>query len=146
MLQLDIDALQLWSNKWLLQFHPDKCHVLPLGKFDNIRYTHRYSISQHELGHVFEDKELGMTFDSDLKFDEHISAKVKKANAIVGLIRRSFSFLDCKLLKKLYTTFVRPHLKYAQAVWSPHLKKSTYINILENVKTWPISIIQNPET
>ena len=61
----------------------------------------RYSISQHELEHVFEEKDLGVTID--------ISAKVKKANSIVGLIRRTFSFLDCKLFKKLYTTFVRPH-------------------------------------
>ena len=68
---------------------------------------------------------------SDLKFDEHISEKVKKANAIVGLIRRTFFFLDCRMFKKLYTTFVRPHLEYAQAVWSFHLKKN--INILENV-------------
>ena len=34
-----------------------------------------------------------------------------------GLIRRSFSFFDCQLLKRLYTTFVRPHIGYAQAVW-----------------------------
>ena len=105
-LQLDIDSLQLWSNKWLLQFHPDKCHVLTLGKFENIRCTHRYSISQYEFEHVFEEKVLGVTFDSALKFNEHISAKVKKENSIVGLVQRTF--LDCKLFKKLYTTFVLP--------------------------------------
>jgi len=35
-LQSDIDRLEQWSNKWLLRFHPDKCHVLSLGKFDNL--------------------------------------------------------------------------------------------------------------
>ena len=50
-----------------------------------------------------------------LKFQEHISAKVKKANSIVGLIRRSFSFLDYHLFIKLYITFVRPHLEYTQS-------------------------------
>ena len=138
-LQSDNDFLQHWSKKWLLQFHPDKCHVLTLGKFDNIRYTHRYSIYEHELEHVFEEKNLGVTFESDLKFDEHISAKVKKANAIVGLVRRTFNFLDCRMFKKLYTTFVRPHLEYAQAVWSPHLKKN--INILENVQIRATKIV-----
>ena len=68
-----------------------------------------------------------------------ISAKVRKANAIVGLIRRTFSFLDCRMFKKLYTTFVRPHLEYAQAVWSPHLKKN--INILENVQIRATKIV-----
>ena len=73
-----------------------------------------------------------MTIDSELRFEEHISEKVKKANTIVGLIRRSFSFLDCQLFKKVYITFVRPHLEYAQAVWAPHLSK--HINMIENVQ------------
>ena len=131
-LQSDLDSLELWSKKWLLAFHPDKCHVLTLGRFENIKHTHRYSICHNELEHVFEEKDLGVTIDSELKFEEHMSAKVKKANSIVGLIRRSFSFLDCALFKTLFITFVRPHLEYAQAVWAPHLRK--HINMIENVQ------------
>ena len=41
----------------------------------------------------------------------------------MGVILRSFSFLYSKLFKKLYTTFVRLHLEYAQAVWAPYLAK-----------------------
>ena len=50
----------------------------------------------------------------------------------MGLIRRSFSYLDCDMFKRLHTMFVRPHLEYAQSVWSPHLIKQ--INIIENVQ------------
>ena len=50
----------------------------------------------------------------------------------MGLIRRSFSFLEKDLFRRLYTTFVRPHLEYAQSVWAPHLMK--YINIIERVQ------------
>ena len=88
-------------------------------------------IYQSELEHVFEERDLGVTTDMELNVEEHISSKVKKANSIMGLIRRSFSFLDCHLFKKLYITFVR-HLEYAQAVWAPHLMKHT--NIIENVQ------------
>jgi len=49
-----------------------------------------------------------------------------------GLIWRSFSFLDGRLFKQLYTTFVRPHLEYCQATWSPHLMKN--INEIEAVQ------------
>ena len=131
-LQSDLTLLKDWSENWLLRFNPDKCKVLTLGKFQNIRHTHRYSLCGKELEHVFEEKDLGVTVDSDLKFEEHISTVVKKANSIVGLIRRSFSFLDCELFKKLFVTFVRPHLEYAQAVWSPHLLK--HIRMIENVQ------------
>ena len=50
----------------------------------------------------------------------------------MGVIRRSFSYLSCDLFKRLYATFVRPHLEYAQVVWAPHLQK--YVNMIENVQ------------
>ena len=131
-LQDDLHELEKWSDKWLLKFHPDKCHVLTLGTFDNIKHTERYKIWNHELEHVFEEKDLGIVVDSELTFAEHISSKVKKANTIVGLLRRSFTYLDCKSFTKIYTAFVLPHLEYAQSVWSPHLQK--YVNMLENVQ------------
>ena len=66
-LQNDIDSLQDWSHKWLLNFNADKCHVLTVGKFENIRHTHRYKIHERELDHVFEEKDLGVHFDAELK-------------------------------------------------------------------------------
>ena len=122
-LQSDIDSLESWSRKWLLTFNPDKYHVLTTGKFENTRHAHRYSVYEKELEHVFEEKDLGVIMDSDLNFEQHIMTKVNKANSIMGLILRSFTFLDFYLFKKLYVTFVNPHLEYAQAVWSPHLTK-----------------------
>ena len=68
----------------------------------------------------FEENDLGVLIEADLSFEEHISAKVRKANAIVGLIRRSFSFLDCKSFVKIFTAFVRPRLEYAQSFWASH--------------------------
>ena len=136
-LQSDIRLLESWSQKWLLNFHPDKCHVLTLGRFENIMYTQLYKICGHEMEHVFEEKDLGVIVDSDLTFD--ISSKIRTANAIVGLIRRSFSYLDCKSFVKMYTLFVRPHIEYAQSVWAPYLIK--YINLLENVQIRPTKIV-----
>ena len=77
-LQSDINSLEQWSQKWLLTFHPKKCHVLTLEKFYNITHTEKYIL------HRQEQKDLGVIRDAELKLDEHISVKVKKANAIVG--------------------------------------------------------------
>ena len=59
----------------------------------------------------------------ELNFEEHISSKVKEANWIMGLIRRSFSFLDCHLSKKLYITL-------------------KHINIIENVQTRATKLVE----
>ena len=110
-----------------------------MGKFYNITHIEKYTLNRQELQHVFEQKDLGVILDAELKFDEHTSAKVKKANAIAGLIRRTFLYFDGPVFKKLFITFVRPHVKYGQVIWSPHLKK--YITILENEQHQPTKLV-----
>ena len=68
-LQCDIDSLRDWSEKWLLMFNLDKCHVLTF-KFENIMYIHRYDMYRAEL----KVKDLGVTIDAELRFEGHISA------------------------------------------------------------------------
>ena len=79
-LQSDINSLEQWSQKWLLTFHPKKCHFLTLGRFFNITNTKKYTLHRQELEHVFEQKDLGVIPDAEFKF-------VKKSNTIAGLIR-----------------------------------------------------------
>ena len=42
-----------------------------------------------------------------------------RANAVLGQISRAVSYRDAKTFLKLYTVYVRPHLEYAVASWSP---------------------------
>ena len=43
---------------------------------------------------VDHEKDLGFIYQENLKFDLHISFVVNKANRILGLIKRSFVFMD----------------------------------------------------
>ena len=62
-----------------------------------------------------------MIMDSDLNFEKHIMTKVNKGNSIMGLICLIFTFtLGFYLFKKLYVTFVRPHLENAQGLNARH--------------------------
>ena len=101
-----------------------------------ILLVHKYILNGIELEHVFEEKDLGVIIDSELKFEEHIAEKVKKANIVAGLIQRSFSHLNSRVFKTLFGSFVRPHLEYASVVWSPHLKK--HINLVEREEEEPL--------
>ena len=40
-LQNDLDSLSVWSDKWLLKFHPGKCKVMHLCKADNTKYFYK---------------------------------------------------------------------------------------------------------
>ena len=99
---------------------------------ENILHSLRYSICELEMENIFEEKHLGVIVDADMVFEEHILKKVALSNALVGLIRRTFSYLDPQMFVKLFTAFVRPHLEYPQAVWSPNLKK--HVDCIENVQ------------
>lgn len=48
------------------------------------------------------------------------------------LIRRSLTYLNGLLLKRLFTTFLRSHLEYGLVIWAPYLKK--FIITLEKVQ------------
>jgi len=69
------------------------------------------------------ERDLGVMVNSKLTFSEEISSRVKKANTIMGVIRRTFTYLNPKIFLCLYKSLVRPHLEYASSVWSPKWKK-----------------------
>ena len=94
-IQRDLIRLEDWSNMWLLKFHPEKCKVLTIGDLDKIERPQAFHYELHStvLEHVFEEKDLGVYIDHKLKFDVHIEWKIKMANAMLGLIRRTFNCL-----------------------------------------------------
>ena len=64
-----------------------------------------------------EEKDLGVKFHTSIKFESHISSFVNKNNQLIGLIKRSFSFMDKELFLKLYKTLVRTHTDYGNSIW-----------------------------
>ena len=78
------------------------------------------------------EKEVGVTIDNKLSFDKHITEKVNKANSIIGVIRRTFEYLDLKTFRMLFVRLVRPHLEYVNPVWNPYLKK--HIDMIGNIQ------------
>ena len=131
-LQEDLNRLEEWSRDWLLVFHPDKCKILTLGRHENIMYAHNFTLFGQELEHIDEEKDLGVIIDSELTFENHITTKVKKANQMMGLIRRVFSYMDKDIFLRLYPAFVRSHLEFSQAVWAPWRRK--LVRLLESVQ------------
>ena len=65
------------------------------------------------------EKDLGVEVGSELKFHKQTSS-VKKANRMLGLIKRSFLNKKEETFSLLYMALVRPHLEYANVVWGPH--------------------------
>ena len=111
-----------------------KCKVFHFGQSNTKPYMMvNIDIDQmQELKLIDKEKDLGVIIDSKLKFSSHIVQQAKKANWLMGLIRRSYNFLDIVLFKYLFISLVRPHLEYSVTVWYPLLKKDE--DLIENVR------------
>lgn len=117
--QMDLNTLEQWAEKWQMAFHPDKCKVMHIGHKNN---KHKYYINGKEIQVVNEEKDLGVVISEDLKPKKHIAKIVKKANRLLGMIRRTITCKNIPNIMNLYKTLVRPILDYGAAVWSPHQK------------------------
>jgi hypothetical protein len=122
-IQYDLIKLQEWSNKWLLRFHPDKCKRLYIHKRQqDSRRQDLFlqkcdpdgNLMQVKLETVHQHKDLGLIVDDRLPFESHISTITSKANQIMGLISRTFKYLEKEVFIPLYKALVRSRLEYGQ--------------------------------
>ena len=93
------------------------------------------------MEHIGEEKDLGVHVDCDLKFEIHIAEKIKKANAMLGLIQRSFTSLSADIVMPLYKCFVRHHLENNAAVWGGNLSRPQ-IDAIEKVQMRATAMIE----
>ena len=120
-LQTDLNNILDWIKKWSLSLNVDKCKVVSFGK--KIQVNSQYIIGDTLLEKVEEIKDLGVVFDSKLKFNIHINDKINKAFSVLGVIKRNFKYMDSNTFIMLYKSMVRPHLEYANLVWYPYKKE-----------------------
>ena len=59
---------------------------------------------------------------SDLKWATQVEKASEAAKAIVAQIRNSFSYFDAELVRTIYVSLIRPHLKFEVLIWNSYLK------------------------
>ena len=131
--QEDISKLQEWADKWLLRFHPDKCKLMTIGRDTPTEIHTMYSEDKGliPMANVQSEKDVGVIFDLNMSFREDINSRATKANSIMGIIRRTYTYLDIESFKLLFKSLVRPHLENGAPIRNPQLKRD--ITDLENV-------------
>jgi hypothetical protein len=128
-MKADLATLAKWSKEWLMPFNISKCKVMHFGHNNQAA---AYNIDGNDLATVTNELDLGVIVKNDLSVSLQCAKVVKTANRIIGLIKRTFTSRDEKVLLPLYKSLVRPHLEYCVQAWCPHLKKD--IDLIENVQ------------
>ena len=139
-LQKDLRQLEARTRKWQLRFNEEKCKVMHLGQYNHhYDYTITSGGKDTTMGETTNERDLGMQIDRDLKFDQQMEMVANKANKTLGLIRRSFTYLDGPTMKKIYTSLVRLILEFGNVVWAPTLKRDQ--QMIENVQRRTMKLV-----
>ena len=137
LLQADLDKLSVWSEEWQMLFNVEKCKVMHFARSNE---KAAYKMGDSTLQVVNSEKDLGVMVQDDLKVSMQCAEVVKRANRILGMIKRTFESRSKDIILRLYKCLVRPHLDYCAQAWRPHLQKD--IDILEKVQRRAIPMIE----
>jgi hypothetical protein len=117
-LQADLTTLCNWCNRHLpLNFK--KCCVMSYAR--KLKpLTFDYSLDQGVLQRPDHVRDLGVTFEAHLTFNEHTHNVLSAAYRSLGfVIRNAKGIQEVDALKALYLALVRSRLEYASLVWYP---------------------------
>jgi len=138
-LQYDLCNLVKWTKEWQMLFDADKCKVMHVGYNNNNKHANNYDVNDVQLECVSEEKDLGVIINEDLKWQKQCSEAVRKANRMLGMIKRNFIDRSQETIILLYKSLVRPHLEYCCQLWSPYYKKD--IKLIEGVQRRPTKLV-----
>ena len=119
-LRSDLVKIGEWSKRWQMPFNTEKCKVLHVGGGNR---EENYSLLGDPIAASAQELDLGVVITADLKFSAQCLAAEKKAQKILGYIKRVFKHRSKTVVLTLYNALVRPLLEYAVQFWTPTLQK-----------------------
>ena len=137
-LKADLKRIEEWSEKWQMPFNVDKCKVMHIG-FRNRKI--KYELFGREIESCEMERDLGVVITNDMKSSRQCIEAEKKAQKLLGYIKRQFSSRKKETILTLYKALVRPHLEYAVQFWAPSLRKD--IEQLESVQARATKLISD---
>lgn len=125
-LNLDLERISNWAGRWLVSFNPQKTETLLFTrKINRINHPTLY-FNDVPIQEVSTHKHLGLYFSQRCDWQTHIDYIVGKAWCRMNLLRQLKFKLDRKSLEKMYFTFIRSLLEYADVAWDNCTQQQSY--------------------
>ena len=123
-----------WFEKNHMKANPGKSHILLSNK-----KTENVKINDVVLTSGFEEKLLGITLDSELKFEKYITDICNKASQKIHVLSRTTSYMSLNKRRLLRKTFVESQFNYCPLIWIFHSRRLN--NKINNVHKKALRIV-----
>jgi Reverse transcriptase (RNA-dependent DNA polymerase)/Endonuclease-reverse transcriptase len=131
-LQSDLTLIGEWVTQNKLVLNVSKCTIIKFSRKRKDDDNSSYIIMGEILKEAEDYKYLGITLDSELKWNKHVDKVVAGANKHIGFVYRNLRGTSVKTKDVAYKTLIRPKLEYCSSVWDPYTLEM--VNELERVQ------------
>ena len=136
----NLKKIQKWADQWLVTFNPMKTELLNISNKRAVNFdNHSVYFDNTKLQGVSQHKHLGVTFNSKLKWSNHIDNLTKGVKSMCDVMNRLKHSLSRSTLEVIYFTFVRPKLEYACIVFDDCTENEK--NKLESIQLYCARIV-----
>ena len=140
-LNSELDKFYSWTLSNKLSLNLDKTFFM-VHSFTNFNFNDLIiKIQGNSIRHESEGNFLGMTLDSQMKFNTHITQIASKISKSVGVLFKIKDLLSIKTKTQLYYSLIYPYLDYCNIIWGG--TATTHLNPLIILQKRAIRIINN---
>ena len=114
-----LNSISQWARDWQLPISTEKSALMLFSHSMELVGGQNLRLDDQILTSLSKTLDLGVTFDSDLKFKSQINIACGKAKQRLYLLRKKIITTNPDLLIMVYKMYVLPILMYCSPIWSP---------------------------
>lgn len=137
-LNSDLNIIRDWGKANRVDFNASKTQSCLLSMKTNRTVASVYFDGQN-LARCSDISILGMRFNDNLRWTEHIYDIAKNASKSLGFLRRCRKYFSPSDIARIYKAHIRPKLEYNSHIWAGAPR--TYLNVLDRIQNRAIRLI-----
>ena len=104
-----------------MRFNENRCRLLHLGRNNHM---HWYRLEAELREETSMEKDLHILMDNKLVISQHCASVDRKANGILGCIKKNVASTSREVILSLYSALARPHLDSVSSFGLPSSKEN----------------------